>query len=300
MKNKRKILKVAERTLAITLPQKWLRDFNLKKGDEVRIEEMYNKIIVKTETSENYYKISIDLSQIESLDEIEILLGNLYKRGYDLIKISYSSHKTANNVLKVLKHLLRNFKVKEQKEDTIILINTIKERSGMIKQGIRRSFLTTLMLAEQTLKNLKKNEDIKKLIYLEEENDHITSFTQRLLNKFSYPEFKKTNFIYYLIRDLEKICDHYASIIKILEKPQINPEISDYFQETNQLLRDCYDLFYKFNIKRIIKLKERRKRLQEKGQKLIKKHPITHYLLSVNEKVTELAGSIISLNQKFS
>ena len=43
---KRKVIQIADSTQLISLPRKWAQKFNIKKGDELEVEEHDNKIVV--------------------------------------------------------------------------------------------------------------------------------------------------------------------------------------------------------------------------------------------------------------
>lgn len=295
----RKIIQIAENTQVMTLPSKWLRQFNLRKGDTVQIQDIYNKIIISTELPTAVYDTQVDFSKIKTIEATESVLSSLYKKGFDNITIICRDHETRANISKVLKHILREFRLDVERETFVVIKNVQVEDQNQISNGIQRSFATTLTLADQILVEIKFNKkNLLHLLYLEEENDHVTSQTQRLLNKFGFSEFQKTTFVYAIVRDIEKMCDHYADLIVFLEKnkkEKLNKDIIEYFEQTNRLLRDYYGLFNRFDINEVAKLKERRKELQEKGQSLLKNSPAVHFLLSINEKLTELSGSLIAL-----
>ncbi|MBI5066005.1 AbrB/MazE/SpoVT family DNA-binding domain-containing protein [Candidatus Woesearchaeota archaeon] len=295
----RKIIKIAENTQVITLPSRWLRKFNLRKGDDVQIQEHYNKIIVSTELPTALFEAKADFSKIKTIEATEAILSSLYKKGFDIIAILCQDHETKSNINKVLRHILREFKIEKETEMIVTIKNMQAENQSQIENGIQRAFVTTINLAEQTLKELETNKrNLKKLIYLEEENDHVTSQTQRLLTKFGFNDFQGTNFAYAIVRDVEKICDHYADLIIFLGKnkeEKLSERTMEYFKQTNQLLKDYYLLLNRFDINEVAKLKEKRKELQEKGQSLLKNNPAIHFLLSINEKLMELPGPLIAL-----
>lgn len=291
--DKRKIIKIADRTFVITLPNKWLEKFELKKGDSVHLEEIYNRLVVTTKKIGDVYSTKIDFKNISTFEEVESLLASYYKQGFDEIIIINANKIVESFVIKTVKELLREFRI-ESKDNELILTNTCKENSKLLDLSIRRAFLTTITLADEILENL--GGKVSNLTYLEEENDHATGHAQRLLNKYGYNEEKKKVFIYNILRDLEKICDYYRVIAEKNYK-NISKEVKDYFKETNELLRNLNDFFYKkTELKNIVDLKNKRKNLQEKGVQLMKKNEMAFFLTEINEKIIELTGSLIALN----
>jgi len=57
---KRKLIEQGGGTLMVSLPSRWIRDFELEKGDEVEIEEIGKQIIIS-----NLKEISFDAIQLK-------------------------------------------------------------------------------------------------------------------------------------------------------------------------------------------------------------------------------------------
>jgi len=55
---------VANSTQLISLPRKWAQQFNVRKGDELEIEEEGNQLIIKTEGAPDTKEIAVDVSGI--------------------------------------------------------------------------------------------------------------------------------------------------------------------------------------------------------------------------------------------
>ena len=73
-------------TQLVSLPIKWTRQFNIKKGDELEVEEQGNKIIVSTEREIASSKVEIDFRGKDP-ELIRRALTSLYRSGYDEIGI---------------------------------------------------------------------------------------------------------------------------------------------------------------------------------------------------------------------
>ena len=87
---KLKIAKVGQSSLVVSLPFKWVKEYNLKKGDEVDVisEGKILKIITDKAITEN--KIIIDVSELDTTLVWRFVLS-CYKRGFKEIKVAFDS-----------------------------------------------------------------------------------------------------------------------------------------------------------------------------------------------------------------
>ena len=78
---KRKLVKLGESTIMISLPQKWINKFNLKKGDEIELEEKDNMIEITTDLKTEIKEKEIELNGMDPYS-VKRYLSALYKTGY--------------------------------------------------------------------------------------------------------------------------------------------------------------------------------------------------------------------------
>ena len=57
---KRRVIQIANSTQLISLPRKWTQKYNIRKGDELEVEEDGDRILVHTETVPNTKEIEVD------------------------------------------------------------------------------------------------------------------------------------------------------------------------------------------------------------------------------------------------
>lgn len=296
---RRKVARIGPATLMISLPSKWAKRYGIKKGDEVEIKDNGKSIVVSVDQSKNIEKTSIDIS---NLDEqlIKWSLSTINKAGYDEIEINYSAKKSARVVQDVIKTILSGFAIVDQTDKRIIARSFVQDVPSEFKTALRRAFLVTLSLAENSLELIKNNkfDELDGLINLEQTNNQLTNFCERILNKYGAEDERLKSFWYIIIWNLEKICNCYRDVCKLNFDANLNNEVFAYYSEVNSLLKDYYETFYNFNLNKLSDLDKKAIELNKKGESLLNKNQLVAYhLTKVVFGVRNFFSSTLALNQ---
>ena len=100
---KRKVILLAGKTSVISLPNSWIKKWGINKGDELELIEKGNALNIKTTNPSNVGKdIILNTEELGVFDKRYI--ADLYKYGYDEIKVIYDNPE----YMEVLKKLLVN------------------------------------------------------------------------------------------------------------------------------------------------------------------------------------------------
>ena len=89
---KRKIIKQGISTLTISLPSKWVKQFNLEGGDEVEVIESDQNLIISTSQRIKAKSITLDITGLPDKIVWRYFTA-LYMSGYDEILIRFSEPK---------------------------------------------------------------------------------------------------------------------------------------------------------------------------------------------------------------
>lgn len=133
---KRKVVKQGPSTLMVSLPSKWVKNKNIKRGDEINLLEQGGDIVISLEKKEQFKKIEVDLKNIPS-GQLVNLISLLYTNGYDEIEL---------NGKIPLKELIQSINDKvgleivEAEKNKIIIKSYLKENEGDIKRLTRKLF----------------------------------------------------------------------------------------------------------------------------------------------------------------
>jgi len=296
---KRKTILLAGKTLVVSLPNKWVKEWAVQKGQELELHENGPTITIKTDSEKNSNKTFVDVSK-SSERAIRWILSSLHKKGYDEIEIKYATAKQADLVQELVKDLFMGFAIVQQGEQMITVQTVSKDLKETFNQVLRRAFLITLSLAENTAHALKEEKEATQYLHLEKTNNQLTNFCQRLLNKYGHEEPSYTTFMYVILWNLEKIADDYKYIIQ--QKQKCSAQGIALMEKVNIMLRSYYELFYKFDLEKLNEHAEERNKLEREILKQIEKHPEDAPFLSqlhhTVQKIADFAASTVAINDK--
>lgn len=256
---RRYAIKQGHNTLTITLPAKWVKDKNIRPGQELDIIERGSDLIIIGENKEERERktFSID-NAIEYLDHYpnNIFLRFIevnYRQGYNEIKITFNDAKALSYIEEQLEFVL-GFEIVEQGENYCIIRNIATGLEEEFSTVLKRVMLMLISMMEDIYDVISKSEfsRLKNIKRLEKVNNKFTNFCERLLNQKELPDHRRTKSIYAMITLLEQIADDCNGICLYLEKFK-NKEIKiskptlDYLKEAINFIKTFYELFYKFD-----------------------------------------------------
>jgi len=179
---KRKLVKQGAATMMISLPAKWVKQNNLKKGSEIDLEQADNNLLISAKPIEEVKsEITIKLANLTE-SSIRTLITNTYRRGYDIIKVNFENEKQFKILNNVVKTRLIGFDITE-KEKGFCVVESITEPS--IEQFdiiLKKIFYNITELFEVTKKRIKGNvlDDYEEI---EERIQKYDNFCRRVISK---------------------------------------------------------------------------------------------------------------------
>ena len=238
---KRKIVKQGAATLMVSLPSKWARQYGLKKGDEVDIEESGKKLILSASTDKKERnKVSIDISGYYPL--VNRVLLSLYIKGVDELEVSFSDHSEIKDFQRRVLSELLGFEIMKQTQNSILIKDITEAADQNIVYVIARIFLILDSMIEELISALEKKQKLDPVIEIDTSVNKFVNFCLRVLNKKGYDDISKTPQIYALVNNLEEIGD----ILKLIAvKAQEKVKITESEIENLKSLRKHLDMFRK-------------------------------------------------------
>jgi len=323
---KRKIILMGGKTHVISLPSKWIRKYELHKGEELDIKESENKIIVSTEKAKEGESIKLDIRGLNYF-LLEQYLTTLYRLGYKEVMLTfdklipryYAKHenKQEKETILVIKDILKDFIGFEivQQTDTSCLIKEVSSVTQTeFDNFLRKLFLNLLTLSNESLNVLNKKAQIKLFLEKHDEVRRITNYCCRYLNMFGYADERKTGSYYEFVMGLYEISRVYRHIAKESFGHQYDKEahewnktsfqydnnVLDAVAYVNETLNDFYKLFYKFNKEDCMtlntKIETSFKIINELNPKVNYKEVILlHRLPIVLNKMLWLSGTMLTI-----
>ena len=295
---KRKIAQIGPSTLMISLPSKWAKKFNLKKGHELEITENNEKLIVSTQNEIQKNELELNVSSLNLM--LYRLIGAVYKAGYEQVKIIFNTPEQLEIIYDVLRKTCIGFEIIEQSKNFIIIKEISKPEHHEFENVLRRNFLFLLSVANDSLDSIKKQDyDELKNITLRDYNiNKYSDFCRRILNKRSISE--KNPPLYHIIEQLEKLGDIYRDLCLYIyeNKLKIDKETLEIYQKINEFLNSFYVAFYKFNFENMEEFGRTRQALRELLNKSLNsktqdKH-VLFYLSNISNTVFDLNGALMT------
>ena len=295
---KRKIAQIGPSTLMISLPSKWAKKFNLKKGHELEITENNEKLIVSTQNEIQKNELELNVSSLNLM--LYRLIGAVYKAGYEQVKIIFNTPEQLEIIYDVLRKTCIGFEIIEQSKNFIIIKEISKPEHHEFENVLRRNFLFLLSVANDSLDSIKKQDyDELKNITLRDYNiNKYSDFCRRILNKRSISE--KNPPLYHIIEQLEKLGDIYRDLCLYIyeNKLKIDKETLQIYQKINEFLNSFYVAFYKFNFENMEEFGRTRQALRELLNKSLNsktqdKH-VLFYLSNISNTVFDLNGALMT------
>ncbi len=177
---KRKIVKHGEATMTVSLPSKWLKKFNIQKGDEIDVQEKENHLILGLDEQKWKTETSLNLSTLEE-SSVRTSITNAYRLGYDKIKVTFDQEKVVKIISEVVEKNLLGFEVIKKGKD-FCLIESVTEPA---KEQFDNIFSKVLLNTEEMFNIIESPVSIKKLEFEEVERKimQYDNFCRRIIAK---------------------------------------------------------------------------------------------------------------------
>ncbi len=248
---KRRVVKHGSSTLTISLPSKWVKNYNINPGDELEIIEEKGSLIIKGENNE-----SVKGEGVLNCEEVSLLITRavdaLYKAGCDSIRIFYPN-KEAFKIIEEYVPQLIGFEIMQQTSHSCLL----KEISHpihdvSIEEVVRRIFILIISVFDDFLAegiSTGNKEILFALIKRDEPINKLCSYARRLLSKKGYSQSKNLPFLYYIIEESEKFADVIKAMSKYLlvTKKITDQDIVEITKEVCRLYKEFTQIYFKFS-----------------------------------------------------
>ena len=312
----RKLISFGKTSFVMSIPNAWITKNNLKKGDLVALEEEEGNLVLNPHVEDHKNKrksIEIDISGVDRTS-ILYVIRSAYKSGYDDIKLLYRSpltqHYRTHENTKVISIIheevnrLVGVEVVQQKEDFCMIKDLSEPNSAEFDSALRRVFLLINDASNDMLEAVKSNDKVM-LEDIEEKHDSITKFVSyclRLINKGKCLDCKRSQILYHIISNLDKVTDvlKYSSRAILGHNAKLKKETVKIIEDILKSIHLYYDLFYKFDFKKSSQLYKNRHDSLEEIKSLVKKISPEELLIvektaSILELITDLSESRMGL-----
>jgi len=297
---RRKIIKQGHSTHTITLPASWVKKYGLKGGDEINVEKNNGSLIISTEKGYATKSIKLDISNLDPM--IRRIIAAAYKSGYDDINVIFNSSNELKQIQKIMSDSCIGLAIVNEGKRNVAIRKITHVMYEEFDTLFRRTFLFLIAMGNDLLdaSKIQDIDNIKSITLRDVNINKFTDFCRRILNKKGYTPVNKTSTIYYITEELEKIGDLYNNIAKHLSKnpTKLSNEVIKHFEDTNNYLKSFYDLFYKFELKKLVEFGKKKTDLHCRSEELFKKLKreelkVLFHLCTIVEVVYNMLGALI-------
>jgi phosphate uptake regulator len=294
---KRKIVRLGQSTLVLSLPAKWSAKYSLKPGEELSVEEKGPSLVISTEKGIRLPARAIDLSKASML--IKRIVAAHYIAGYDEIKVRTSDIGKAREIQKRAKDFI-GMSVVSQGKEFLELKEISTANAESFEPILKRIFMMLLTIGEESEKAVSAKEpELEYLTDMEANINNFTDYCFRMLNKGAGPA--KANETYRLIASLEMVADQYKKIISYIgeNKDSLSKPAFEEYCRINKLFREVYEAYYSFSYESAIKAASMRDRIaaeiaaSQKRAKSAKEGILLEMLSTLLDYTISLLGSTL-------
>ncbi len=299
---KRKLVQQGAATMMISLPAKWIKANNLKKGSEINIEQNNNSLIISGEEINTKSETEIIIStNIES--SIRTLITNTYRKGFDKIKVNFENESQFQILKNVIKTRLTGFDI-IKKENNYCIVENISEPSEEQFENILSKMLLNIEeffeITKKRFQNPKDKYDYEETSELIQKYDN---FCKRVIIKNKYNN-KKTELLWAfltLILHSQRELRHLNKILN--ENTKISKEVKEFLEDIENLFKIIKKAYLEKNITILSEVHNLEKDLiYNRGYKLIqnkkgKEATIIYHLMvcarEIYQSNSQLSGLIL-------
>jgi len=292
------------KTHVISLPLKWIKKYQVKKGQELELQENQDKILVSTDSKPALKEMDLNLTNTDTSTIVRNIV-TCYQMGYNFLNIKFDKKVLNQKTKKERKTIdliqdtcdqLIGFEITEQKDGFCHIKDITDNSINEFNKILRRTFLMLGCLSTETLDYIKgkETEDLyKKHVNIR----RFTNYCRRYLNIFGVQD--KTNYYNELLLSIEEISRTYRLITK-RHKPNENKDIQKILKRTIQLQEELQKFFYKYKIDKSTEIiKERLDIFQEinKFQSTEKEDIVLlHRIPNILNRILSLINVTIAIN----
>ncbi len=297
----RKIIQQSLTTLGISLPVKWTKRWNLKKGNAINIDETKGFLEIKPVNFTHPEKKAVIDAHIYGKLTRRIF-DNLSKLGYDEIKVLYENEKELKPIKETLQVEATMFEIIKKEKDYAI----VKAISEINKEEISNIINRIILLLREKINKVEEYLESEKghlladIIELEKSNNRLTHICMRAINR--NPQEEESYFRYTFLWQIEKLGNDFKFFANANIK-NINKETKDVFYDVLKNIKLLIDLYFKYDPDIGVRIYDNRNKITDKCVKLLKEkanindHYLLHLILSMNEKTIYLFGLVSGLRQ---
>ncbi|MFP4424544.1 MAG: hypothetical protein ACLFP2_04930 [Candidatus Woesearchaeota archaeon] len=273
----------------MSLPRKWCIKNNIKKGEELELTDLGNKLMILTE-QENTPLMKKELHLDDKEKYLKYILHSFYQKGYTEVMLTYDDERIADVIQRMLHEEMVGFEVVEQSPKMSVIRSVAGALPSEFDAILKRAFSLTVSMYEGMVDNLVQGrfQAIGSLSYMEGNVYKYVTFCTRMINS----GLKDKNVTQYsVLKTIERIAREMKFLcIELNKNNSIDKNTKELIKEIYSLLKESYELYYSYDLKKTLELFERRLEIIKKLKKEFKSDCMNaHYLCNITQYIFDLS-----------
>ncbi len=295
----RKIVKQGNGAYTISLPKKWIKENRLDFSDDLDLEDIDNKIIIKPAGQAKKHEESIAINlQYDSPEAYRSLLGSLYRGGFDTIKINFNNKKIITNLVRAV-NTMYGFEIFYDDKNNCFIKSIYNYEDINVHSLVQKIIYTIKMMQEIIITDINKNkfeskEELKELrINVLKQRDLIIRIIkkQKLFDNKNFPYYTIALSLWGVVRN------YYHLYTDVLEKSKKLPDFK-VLKKVNDYFNESFDKINKLDIEEYLSRNKRYRKIYNHIMKDIGKNPLAAFCLSIITEIQLSDSSLYLINLK--
>jgi phosphate uptake regulator len=230
---KRKVIKLAQQTLVVSLPASWCKQHHVKKGDELSFEPLPGKLLISTTESTGGAQ-TIDADAWGTMTKR--VLTQAYQTGMDRITVHAKKPETLARVQDALASLL-GYHIIEQKASAI-LIEDLTKPDQDLPVLMRRCLLLIKTMFDDGIRAL-QDHDTKRIANLWNQDLEVNKLASLCIRTMNKNHAKLDARLYAFIHQAEQLADELK-----LQLPKLNETHVPALKQALTVFDAAYQFFF--------------------------------------------------------
>ncbi|MEK6920917.1 MAG: hypothetical protein AABX82_03475 [Nanoarchaeota archaeon] len=235
---KRKVIKQGASTLTTSLPASWVKEQKLCHGDEIEIDQVYDKLIIAKSKEKEIPTITF--SQFNKTF-IKNSIITFYCKGYDKLRIVFTDRQVENCIMETINNYLIGFDIVEKEKGVCLLENITEPEADQFEAIFKKLFFNLSLListTEQRLKTQQQDIAYKDIAIRFQQYENLC---KRIIAKRN-PLGENTLFFWGVLNYLVQAAKEIQLLNRFLDKNKVhnNTQLFSRLKMYHHLLEDAY------------------------------------------------------------
>src|SRR3989338_465513 len=153
---KRKVIQIANSTQLVSLPRKWCEAYEVKKGDELEVQEEGSRVIISTDKGIDGQRIEINPPHLKNITERHVTTA--FRTGVDEVCVDFNydeNPELLQYISKTLDGQTIGYEIIAQEKNYFVIKDLSGTSATSFDTALRRSFLLLASMAKESLEAIK-------------------------------------------------------------------------------------------------------------------------------------------------